>query len=516
MMSMSGGWFFVVASEALTVGHTSLALPGIGSYIAEAIAERNLVAIGWAIVAMLVVIVLYDQLLFRPLVAWADRLKFEQDSTGRPPTSWALTVMMRSRLLSLLSDGFFAAVRWSSSKLPIAKSGAGRAGAAPDNTLRDRLFLVLLIAVVVLGLWHIGANLIANTTVSEALQVCGLSLITMVRVFVFIAIASLIWVPIGVWVGLRPQVVAVVQPVAQFMAAFPAQLLFPFVVSFIVRWKLTPDIWLSPLMILGTQWYILFNVIAGASAIPGELQYAAQNFNLRGWQWWKDARPAGGIPLLRDRCHHRLGRLVERGLRGRIHQLGDNPGQGPWHRCLPRRGQRSRGLPRHRVGHRGPCRCSWSSSTAFSGVPCTITQNDATARLRTAMNTAPLLQVKDVCKAFPKPDGEGQHIVLEGVNLTVNEGEIVGLLGRSGSGKSTLLRCIAGLSSPTGGDALLPGCAHRRPRAGHLDGVPELRHLPVAHGLRECGIGPGSPACLTAGGSAPRPGGHRPDRPRRL
>jgi NitT/TauT family transport system permease protein len=117
--------------------------------------------------------------------------------------------------------------------------------------------------------------------------VCGLSLITMVRVFVFIAIASLIWVPVGVWVGLRPQVVAVVQPVAQFMAAFPAQLLFPFVVSFIVRWKLTPDIWLSPLMILGTQWYILFNVIAGASAIPGELRYAAENFNLRGWQWWK-------------------------------------------------------------------------------------------------------------------------------------------------------------------------------------------------------------------------------------
>jgi NitT/TauT family transport system permease protein len=287
MMSMSGGWFFVVASEALTVGHTSLALPGIGSYIAEAIAQRNLVAIGWAIAAMLVVIILYDQLLFRPLVAWADRLKFEQDSTGRPPTSWVLTVMMRSRLLSLITDGFFAAVRWSSSKLPVAKSRALGFGAEDDNTLRDKLFLALIIAVVVLGLWHIGANLIANTTVAEALHVCGLSLITMVRVFVFIAIASLIWVPVGVWVGLRPQVVAVVQPVAQFMAAFPAQLLFPFVVSFIVRWKLTPDIWLSPLMILGTQWYILFNVIAGASAIPGELRYAAENFNLRGWQWWK-------------------------------------------------------------------------------------------------------------------------------------------------------------------------------------------------------------------------------------
>ncbi len=108
MMSMSGGWFFVVASEALQVGHTSLALPGIGSYIAVASAQGNLLAIGWAIAAMLVVILLYDQLLFRPLVAWADRLKFEQDATGRPPSSWALTVMQRSRLLSLITDGFFS------------------------------------------------------------------------------------------------------------------------------------------------------------------------------------------------------------------------------------------------------------------------------------------------------------------------------------------------------------------------------------------------------------------------
>jgi NitT/TauT family transport system permease protein len=285
MMSMSGGWFFVVASEALTVGHTSLALPGIGSYIAVAIEQKNMAAIGWAVAAMLVVIILYDQLLFRPLVAWADRLKFEQDATGRAPSSWALTVMQRSRLLSLITDGFFAAVRWSSSKLPVAKSGARRSAHA--DTRRDRLFLALVILVVAVGLWHIAANLIASTSLAEALKVTGLALITMVRVFVFIAIASLIWVPVGVWVGLRPRVVSYVQPVAQFMAAFPTNLLFPFVVSFIVRWKLTPDIWLSPLMILGTQWYILFNVIAGASSIPGELRYAAQNFNLRGWQWWK-------------------------------------------------------------------------------------------------------------------------------------------------------------------------------------------------------------------------------------
>ncbi|HYK26114.1 MAG TPA: ABC transporter permease subunit, partial [Steroidobacteraceae bacterium] len=121
---------------------------------------------------------------------------------------------------------------------------------------------------------------------AEALQVFEYALLTAIRVFVLIALASLVWVPIGVWVGLRPRVVAIVQPIAQFFAAFPANLLFPLAIYIIVTWRLNPDVWLSPLMILGTQWYILFNVIAGASAMPGELRYAAQNFNLSGWLWW--------------------------------------------------------------------------------------------------------------------------------------------------------------------------------------------------------------------------------------
>jgi len=109
----------------------------------------------------------------------------------------------------------------------------------------------------------------------------------MLRVFVLIALASLIWVPVGVWVGLRPRVVEIVQPIAQFLAAFPANLVFPIVVYGIVAWKLNPDIWLSPLMILGTQWYILFNVIAGASTLPGELRNVAENFHVKGWPWWR-------------------------------------------------------------------------------------------------------------------------------------------------------------------------------------------------------------------------------------
>jgi NitT/TauT family transport system permease protein len=292
MMSMSGGWFFVVASESISVGHTTVALPGIGSYIALAIGQKNLVAIGWAIATMLIVILLYDQLLFRPLVAWVDRFRVESDPGVRVPDSWALTMMRRSRLIQAATVAFHAGVLWTSRAVKRSDAPDPEVSARPKRSL-DILWVSLIIAAVVLGLWHIVLVLIKNTPLSEALQVSGLATLTMLRVFILIALASLIWVPIGVWVGMRPRAAQVVQPIAQFMAAFPANLLFPIAVFGIVRWKLNPDVWLSPLMILGTQWYILFNVIAGASSIPAEMRYAAANFGVTGWLWWrKVALPA--------------------------------------------------------------------------------------------------------------------------------------------------------------------------------------------------------------------------------
>lgn len=286
MMSMSGGWFFVVASEAIQVGHTRVALPGIGSYIALAIERRDLVAIAWAIGAMLVVILLYDQLLFRPLITWVDEMRYEQEPTTRTMQSWALTVMQRSRLVSAVSRGFAAGVRWTSWAMPIGSARAGKPRSGAGERGRDFLWSGALVLVVAFVLWHILRALVGTTTLAQVERVCGLAVITAVRVLVLILLASLIWVPIGIWVGLRPRVVTVIQPIAQFLAAFPANLLFPLVVYGVVKWQLNPDVWLSPLMILGTQWYILFNVIAGASAIPGELRYAAQNLNVRGWLWW--------------------------------------------------------------------------------------------------------------------------------------------------------------------------------------------------------------------------------------
>src|SRR5277367_3335230 len=297
MLSMSGGWFFVVASESISVGHSAVALPGVGSYIALAIEHKDLRAIGWAIGTMLIVILLYDQLLFRPLVAWVDRFRVEQEPGERVPDSWALTMMRRSRLINTASLAFHKLVFWTSRRVKRARKPPVERIARPKRPSLDWLWVLLIIAAVVLGLWHIVAVLIANTSPSEALKVCGLACITMIRVFILIALASLVWVPIGIWVGMRPRAAQIVQPIAQFMAAFPANLLFPLAVYGIVAWKLNPDIFLSPLMILGTQWYILFNVIAGASTIPAEMRYAATNFGIKGWLWWRRVALPAVLPF---------------------------------------------------------------------------------------------------------------------------------------------------------------------------------------------------------------------------
>ncbi len=297
MMSMSGGWFFVVASESISVGHTTVALPGVGSYIALAIQQKNLAAIGWAIATMLIVILLYDQLIFRPLVAWVDRFRVEQEPGARVPDSWALTMMRRSRLIQAATLFFRSTVMLTSRAIKRRDDEPIRPVSDKPKRSHDLWWVSLIVAAVVLGLWHIVVVLIKNTSLREALQVSGLATITMLRVFILIALASLIWVPIGVWVGMRPRATQIVQPIAQFMAAFPANLLFPIAVFGIVRWKLNPDIYLSPLMILGTQWYILFNVIAGASSIPAEMRYVAANFRIRGWLWWRKVALPAVLPF---------------------------------------------------------------------------------------------------------------------------------------------------------------------------------------------------------------------------
>jgi NitT/TauT family transport system permease protein len=283
MMSMSGGWFFVVASESITVGNSAVTLPGIGSYVALAIKEQNLPAIGYAILAMLIVIIAYDQLLFRPVVAWADKFRFEQTASVSAPTSWMLDLFRRTRALRALTYPF-AAVNKAFANFHIAlpkqlSRMTKEAGGEPSRIV-DAVWLAFILSCTGYAGWRAYAYLSATLRPSDVLSAVGYGFITLARVVVLITLATLIWVPVGVWIGLRPKLAERIQPLAQFLAAFPV-----FVVI-IVRYGLNANIWLSPLMILGTQWYILFNVIAGASAFPTDLREAAGSFHLSGWRWW--------------------------------------------------------------------------------------------------------------------------------------------------------------------------------------------------------------------------------------
>jgi NitT/TauT family transport system permease protein len=297
MMSMSGGWFFVVASEAISVGSLNVALPGIGSYVARAIEQRDLAAVGWAIVAMTVTIGLYDQLLFRPLVAWADKFRYEQTAASIVPRSWLIDLFRHTRLLRAAGESIGGAAHAvARARLSFLTPPRSRGG----STLRSRLADAAWIGFIVLVVAGIGFTLVrfgsAGLSQADVLDAIGNGGITLLRVAVLIVIATLVWVPVGVAVGLRPHVAEKVQPVAQFFAAFPANLLFPVAVYLIVEFALSPTIWLSPLMILGTQWYMAFNVIAGASAFPADFREAAAAFRIRGWRWWRDVILPGIFP----------------------------------------------------------------------------------------------------------------------------------------------------------------------------------------------------------------------------
>nr|WP_230494440.1 ABC transporter permease subunit [Pseudomonas brassicacearum] len=296
MMSMSGGWFFVVASEAITVGDTTVSLPGIGSWLALAIEQQNIAAIAWAVLAMVAVIIAYDLLFFRPIVAWADKFRFEQTASQKRPRSRVYDLLRSTCLvpLVLLALGSIKASLFLE-KLPRLPSIRFKTSARVSRAA-DRAWLALVAAACIAGILQLSRFIGSTLGWEDVASTFGLGLITLVRVSVLIVLASVVWVPIGVWIGLNPRWAERLQPIAQLLAAFPANALFPFAVIAIVALKLNPDVWLSPLMILGTQWYILFNVIAGASALPTDLREAARSFHIRGWQWWRQVALPGVFP----------------------------------------------------------------------------------------------------------------------------------------------------------------------------------------------------------------------------
>jgi len=249
-----------------------------------------MMAVGYAIVTMLIVILLYDQLLFRPLIKWSEKFKSDDSPSETSSSSWVLSLFRRAHLISIFGKWFgqladsFINCRWFM-KNPITIKPSRR-HAGPNLYIQrgwDLGLTLILLGSFVAFIYFI----LQTTTYKEILHVFFLGAITALRIIVLIIIASAIWVPVGVWVGMRPRATQIVQPIAQFLAAFPANLLFPIVVLFIVKYALNVEIWTTPLMILGTQWYILFNVIAGAINLPKDLYSAAANFGVKRSLWWR-------------------------------------------------------------------------------------------------------------------------------------------------------------------------------------------------------------------------------------
>jgi NitT/TauT family transport system permease protein len=296
MLSMSGGWFFVVASEAVTVGNTTFTLPGIGSYVATALREENLRAIFYAIIAMLVVILLYDQLIFRPLVAWSAKFRFETTAAITGPEPWMLKLLRRTQLFREIGETVNGAMR-SVFRLRLSFAATRQVDESREPSRAvDALWFAAITLVAAYAGWKIIGFISGTLHWHDLGQAVLMGACTMLRVIVLMAVAAIIWVPVGVWLGLRPKATRIAQPIAQFLAAFPANLLFPPVVLLIVHYHLSADIWLTPLMLIGTQWYLLFNVIAGAAAFPGDMKEAVANFHIQGWLWWRKVMIPGILP----------------------------------------------------------------------------------------------------------------------------------------------------------------------------------------------------------------------------
>ncbi len=286
MMSMAGGWFFLMISESFRLGDEDFRLPGIGSYMSVAVEQGRVDAMLWALGAMVLMIVALDQLLWRPVVVWAQKFRVEEGGSVAEMESWFLTWLRRAQLVRALR-------RWWRHRLLRRGNGprtallTPRANPAPPRTegtsFVGLLGLLLLLGLLSYGCWQL-VVLLQDVTLAEwgetALAAGG----TLGRVLLSTALGTLWALPAGLAVGLSPRLSRLLQPVIQVLASFPAPMLFPLLIA-ALRWGGISLNWGSILlMLLGTQWYILFNVIAGAMAIPADLREAATGYRLSRWQ----------------------------------------------------------------------------------------------------------------------------------------------------------------------------------------------------------------------------------------
>jgi NitT/TauT family transport system permease protein len=287
MMSFGGAWFFLAASESISVLNHTYALPGIGSYVAAAIEQASLNRVGVAIVVMVVLVVAVNFVFWRPMVAWAERFRAEESAAAERPRSVVLDVVRHSVLPDLVARPARPVGRlldratrpFGLAEHPLRRSAA-RARTA------DVFFSGAVSAVVIFGAWKALDYVHVHVGLGAFGHAFALGAATFGRVLVLLAVASVIWVPIGVWIGMNPRVSRLAQPVVQVLASFPANFLFPFAAAFFVATGLSLNVGGIFLMALGAQWYILFNVIAGASAIPSDLREAMILMRVHGRLRW--------------------------------------------------------------------------------------------------------------------------------------------------------------------------------------------------------------------------------------
>jgi len=291
MMSFGGGWFFVAQSEAISVMNKDIKLPGLGSYMASAIERGDNHAAMLAVAAMLFLILMSDQLIWRPLLVWADKFKIELTESGLMPTSWVYNLLRGTyvftwlglHLWQPLEDALGQTIRRIK---PAAKRARPGAVSWPWR-VAGLMFAAWLGYEAIIGVFAAIAALHGALSLAMVGHIFWLGFLTLLRVLAMTVLATLIWTPVGVWIGFHPKVARLAQPLAQIGASFPVNMTFPIVVGLFVATNTSMN-WGSILLIaMGTQWYILFNVIAGAMAIPNEMKEVASIYGLRKWQLWR-------------------------------------------------------------------------------------------------------------------------------------------------------------------------------------------------------------------------------------
>jgi NitT/TauT family transport system permease protein len=288
MMSFGGAWFFLAASESISVLNHHYALPGIGSYAATAIAHGNLGEVGLAIVVMIVLVIGVNFVFWRPATAWAERFRVEESEGAERPRSLMLDLLRRSQVPEQVARPLRPVGRFlDRATRPFGLAEHPLMVSRARERTGDVFFAGVLAVLVLYGAWEALGYVRATTGLGEFFYAFALGAATFARVTLLTAVATVVWVPIGVWIGMNPKVTRLAQPIVQVLASFPANFIFPLATLVFVAWHIPLDIGAVLLMALGAQWYILFNVIAGASAIPSDLREAMTSLHVRGWLRWK-------------------------------------------------------------------------------------------------------------------------------------------------------------------------------------------------------------------------------------